>query len=216
MFISLPSGWQMPFDYWRMLSARFWELGARPDAEPIKALIAPEGAPQSWMDPGHWEYLMDKPKRKIPTRVDFPLKETCNLSDPSEAFLWMFVAPPHLWGGPLVMSIDQHQKDSEHLWDCGVRPSVAPKLEYVPPGANDPFWTTTPGKWLPAGSRSSRDKARAEIERGIARMGHGQKVAFFQALKADRDGLKAPKTKAAEVVASMHPQLRRLALEVLQ
>lgn len=215
MLVSLPSGLQMPAQYWQLVSTRLWQLGARPAAQPVKRLVPPDVVEQSWTNSGRWEYLGEKPKRAIKATDNFPLRETCNLKDAQEAFLWMLVALPGVNGGPLILSVEQHRKDSAHLWDCGARPVGIPELEYLPPGENDPHWSTTPGKWVPRGAISAQDKARHELKRGIARMGHAQKVEFKRALVRDRDGLKPQKTTATQVVASMHPQLRRLALEIL-
>lgn len=215
MLVALPSGLQMPAQYWGLVSTRLWWLGTRPTPNVVKRLVPPSSVTQSWTDPGRWEFLGEKPHRPLKTNGDFPLRENCNPADPQEAFLWMFVALPHVNGGPLILSVDKHRRDSEHLWDCGARPVGVPEGEYVPPGADDPHWATTPGKWVPRGSISAQEKARAELRRGIARMGHAQKVEFKRALTRDRDGLKPQATTATQVVASMHPQLRRLALEVL-
>ncbi|MGV7681579.1 phage gene 29 protein family protein [Mycobacterium kansasii] len=86
----------------------------------------------------------------------FPTRDNCDLSDPYQMFLWMFVALPYVKGGPLIMPIDYYQFVSRRLHDLGAMlqcPSCghanAPTLKYQAPLATDPNWMTSPGKWVP-------------------------------------------------------------------
>jgi hypothetical protein len=89
----------------------------------------------------------------------------------------------------------------------------------VPPSATDPHWATSGGDWVPAGSIPEGEKQRREIESGIARMGHQQRVEFYQALRAWEAGEELPATKSGQVVAKMldeQPDLVPIALQVLR
>lgn len=88
-------------------------------------------------------------------RGDFPIQRECDLKKPSEAFVWMLVALPHMKGAALPMSSEYMQMVSEHLWECGARvphtKDGVPRFQkrwWHPPGNRDPHWLTSPGRWL--------------------------------------------------------------------
>ena len=86
---------------------------------------------------------MDRP-------ADFPLRETCDPTNPEEAFLWMLVALPMQRGAPLIMPVEYLRQISRRLWDCGARPVAEPVIKYRKPMSGDPHWLTAPGQWVPA------------------------------------------------------------------
>lgn len=159
----------------------------------------------------------------MPARGVFPTRENCDLDDPQEMFLWMFAALPGVNGGPLLMPIEYFRLVSERLHQLGAMLKCEkcghmkePTLEYVPPSVEDSHWATSAGKWVPAGSVTQEEKERRAMATGIARMGHAQKVAFYKALCAARDGKPIPGGKAGDVVKAMPQNLRKAALEVLE
>lgn len=80
--------------------------------------------------------------------TDFPLRETCDLDDPEEAFLWMLVAMPGMKGAPLIMPVEYLRMLSKRIWDCGGRPVADPVIKYRKPSGTDPHWLTAPGSWV--------------------------------------------------------------------
>jgi hypothetical protein len=83
-----------------------------------------------------------------------PTRETCDLTEPSEMFLWMLVALPGVNGGHQVMPSSYNMLVSEHLHQCGAMLTCeqcgytrTPEKQYVPPATKDPHWLTSPGTW---------------------------------------------------------------------
>ena len=85
-----------------------------------------------------------------------PRKETCDLDDPREMFLWMLVALPGMNGGQQAMPASYNMLVSEALHrrgamlkceNCGHMKE--PEEVYVPPKSDDPHWMTSPGRWVP-------------------------------------------------------------------
>lgn len=102
-----------------------------------------------------------------------PTRETCDLDDPYQRFLWMFVALPYVSGGPLIMPIDYYQFVSKRLHDLGAMlqcPSCGhtnePTLKYQAPLGTDPNWATAPGKWVPMSTpeRDPRSPAAQAVD----------------------------------------------------
>ena len=75
----------------------------------------------------------------------FPTRENCNPDNPEEAFLWMFVALPHVKGGPLMMPVEFYRLVSKRLWELGARPVEEPTLQWVAPMATE-YWSLAPCK----------------------------------------------------------------------
>lgn len=68
MFAALPhvrgAPLLMPVEYYREVSKRLWELGARPSAEPIFEWVAPSATEPHWLtSPGRWVPAGTGPKR---------------------------------------------------------------------------------------------------------------------------------------------------------
>lgn len=120
----------------------------------------------------------------MPAKGVFPTRENCDLQNPEEAFLWMFVGLPGVKGAPLLMPIEYYRKVSARLWDLGARPVEEPILEYVPPSGQEPNWLTSPGRWVKAGQAPEVDgvqKAKAVVER----MTSQQRRELLEALTED-------------------------------
>jgi len=155
----------------------------------------------------------------MPAKGVFPTRDNCDGDDPEEFALWAFAALPGQNGGQFIMPIEYFRQVSKRLWDLGFRQVEEPRLEYVPPSANDPNWATSAGYWVKAGSISEQERHEWDMASALARMGHQQKVEFFKAAKAWESGDEIPGTKAGLVVKSMaerEPHLLPLALKVLR
>lgn len=95
----------------------------------------------------------DKKYSKFANKL--PTRENCDLTDPSEMFLWMLVALPGMNGGQQAMPSSYNMIVSQHLYDCGAMlqcPECGhtndPAKVYVPTAADDPHWMTSPGSWM--------------------------------------------------------------------
>jgi len=84
-----------------------------------------------------------------------PTRQTCDLDDPKQMFVWMLVAPPGMNGGQQAMPTSYNMLVSQHLWECGAMlkcPECGhtrePQKVYVPPESHDPHWLTSPGRWV--------------------------------------------------------------------
>jgi hypothetical protein len=54
----------MPIEYWRAVSERLWDLGARPVEDPVLEWIAPTATDPNWLtSPGRWVPAGEGPKR---------------------------------------------------------------------------------------------------------------------------------------------------------
>ena len=95
----------------------------------------------------------DRKYSKFANRL--PTRETCDLSDPAEMFLWMLVALPGVHGGHQAFPSSYNMLISEHFYRCGAMLECpqcgftkTPERVYVPPTAGDPHWMTSPGSWV--------------------------------------------------------------------
>ena len=86
-----------------------------------------------------------------------PLRESCDLDDPMEKFLWMLVALPGQNGGQQAMPSSYNMLVSQALHKRGAMLKCEacghmkePEEVYVPPSAQDAHWMTSPGRWVPA------------------------------------------------------------------
>lgn len=137
-------------------------------------------------DPGDKAYK--KWANKLPTR------QTCDLTDPREMFLWTYVALPGMNGGQMAFPSSYGMVLSQHQFDVGVMltcpecgHSKTPEKQYVPPAADDPHWMTSPGKWVkpeqvPAAPVDPMDSA-------LDRLTASQQAALLRRLKQrDEEG----------------------------
>jgi hypothetical protein len=148
----------------------------------------------------------------MPVPGEFPTRENCDSTNPEEAFLWMFAAPPGVKGAPLLMPISFYRKMSRRLWDLGCRQSEEPTLEWVAPSANEPNWLTSAGRWVPAGSapkRTEEEMAAAEI----AKMSGQQRKELRDVLES---GDFFPNTPAGRAAESLTDFQREVVLNVLR
>lgn len=70
MFAALPNmrGGQlmMPIDYYRDISKRLWDCGARPAVEPVIEYVAPSATEPNWLTaPGRWVPVGEAPTRTM-------------------------------------------------------------------------------------------------------------------------------------------------------
>ena len=84
-----------------------------------------------------------------------PTRESCDLDDPMEMFLWMLVALPGQNGGQQAMPSSYNMLVSQALHKRGAMLKCEacgymkePEEVYVPPSAQDPHWMTSPGRWM--------------------------------------------------------------------
>ncbi|RAL31144.1 phage gene 29 protein family protein [Rhodococcus sp. AQ5-07] len=77
-----------------------------------------------------------------------PTRENCDLEDPEEMFLWMFVALPGLKGAPMLLPTEYYRGVSKRLHELGARLVEEPTLKYQPPRSGDPHWITGMGQWV--------------------------------------------------------------------
>jgi hypothetical protein len=115
--------------------------------------------------------------------MTFPLQETCDPTNPEEAFLWMLVALPYQQGGQLVMPVPYLRMVSQRLWDCGARPTADATIRYEPPTGVEPNWMTAPGVWVPADAPA---RPRYTAEDVVAGLNTQQKAEFRKALEGGR------------------------------
>lgn len=146
---------------------------------------------------------------------DFPTRDNCDPNDPEEAFLWMFAALPHVKGAPLIMPVEYYRAVSKRLWDLGARPVQEPTLEWVAPTATEPHWLTSPGRWVPAGTRPVRSE-QDEAKDAVAKMSLQQKAELLKALEALEAGDTLPDTPAGRVVNTLSFHQREIVLSVLR
>ena len=146
---------------------------------------------------------------------EFPTRDNCDLTDPEEAFLWMFVALPHVKGAPLIMPIEYYRAVSKRLWDLGARPTEEPILEWVAPTATEPHWLTSPGRWVPAGSAPKRTE-RDQAQDAVAHMSLQQKAELLKVLETLEGGGVLPDTPAGRVVNTLSFEQREIVLDVLR
>jgi hypothetical protein len=136
---------RLPKSFWQLFSKRLWDLGVRSVVEPVLA-YEPDPGSHSLFAAGRF---VPVPKHAPPFPHDFPLRHNCDRFDPYQAFLWMLVGPPGVYGGPLLLGVDDLQLVSKQLWDLGARPVKDPVLRYERPTWAADDWLTTPGRWLP-------------------------------------------------------------------
>lgn len=218
-----------PVSYLRLVSERFYELGAFmrcPDCghteEPKTVWSAPKSATPHWLsDPGSWQR---KGKAPAPRKFDsfIPTRAVCDLSKPGEMFAWMFAGLPLMRGAPMLFDGEWASSASQHLSDggamlrcpeCGYEKS--PEREYVPPDLSGPHWLTSPGEWVPAGQKPALP-LDAQIDASLEKMSTRQQAELFKALEADEAGQELPDTPAGKVVSTLSGEQRAAVLKRLR
>lgn len=121
-----------------------------------------------------------------------PTKETCDLTNPREMFLWMLVAQPGMNGGQMAAPSSYNMLISEHLYECGAMLTCEncghtkePKKVYVPPSAEDPHWMTSPGRWVKPDQVPKREGDA--LDSALDKLSNQQKAALFERLKRQRE-----------------------------
>lgn len=125
-----------------------------------------------------------------------PTRENCDLSDPSEMFLWMLVALPGVNGGHQVMPSSYNMLVSEHMHrlgamlecpQCGF--TKVPELQYVPPSTEDPHWLTSPGTWKKPEDMTPQEQSETdEIDSALDALSATQRAALFKRLQERQKG----------------------------
>ena len=221
LLVALPMGSYrvaFPVLYLRMVSQRFFELGAfmrcphcKHERTPAKVWKAPAATTPHWLsDPGGWAQT-EKPNRNRANRFEgvIPTREQCDLDDPREMFAWMFAGLPLMNGAPMLFDSAWALDASEHLYDggamlkcpcCGF--SKTPQKEYIPPDLSGPKWLTNPGQWVPYGEKPAASLGE-QIDASLAKMSARQRSELFKALCAAEAGDPIPATPAGDVVERM-------------
>jgi hypothetical protein len=148
-------------------------------------------------------------------RSEFPTRRNCDLTDPEEAFLWMFAALPMTRGAPLIMPVQYWRQVSKRLWDLGARPSEEPLLEWIAPTATEPHWLTSPGRWVPAGTGPSVTEEQ-EAAAAVSKMSHQQKAELRAALIDFEETGNLPETPAGRVINTLTFEQREIVLRILK
>lgn len=117
-----------------------------------------------------------------------PTRETCDLSNPLEMFVWMLVALPGMNGGQQAMPSAYNMLISQALFQRGAMLTCEacghakePQEVYVPPSAQDPHWMTSPGKWVPKDREPEPE--RDQLDTVLDAMPNQQQAALFERLK---------------------------------
>jgi len=107
--------------------------------------------------------------------AELPTRENCDLHDPEEMFLWMFVALPGIKGAPLLLPMAFWRKVSKHLYELGVRlacercgHATPPTKKLQPPADGDAHWVTGTGKWVPLDTPIPRKDTAKDVARRLS------------------------------------------------
>lgn len=134
---------------------------------------------------------------------EFPTRESCDLDDPFEMFLWCFVALPGMKGAPLQMPLEYYRLVSKRLYDLGARLVEQPVLRWRPPIHGTAASLTAQGEWVDADEPETEhdriaqaiDKMRPEVRREVERR-----------LRERRETEQAAHDIAGEYLAGMEEQ----------
>lgn len=77
-----------------------------------------------------------------------PTRDTCDLGNPRQRFLWMFTAAPGQRGAPLIMPIDFYEGQSYHMCALGAGIVSEPGLKWLPPTRMVENWWSAQGDWV--------------------------------------------------------------------
>lgn len=134
-----------------------------------------------------------KRSRKFANTI--PTRENCDLDNPQEMFLWMLVALPGQNGGQQAMPSSYNMLVSEALHRRGAMLKCdacghmkEPTEVYVPPGADDPHWMSSPGKWKR--KEDAPESAGDPFDQVLDKMHASQQAAFLaRLLKRKEEGM---------------------------
>lgn len=131
-----------------------------------------------------------------------PTRENCDLTNPRQAFLWMFTAPPGMQGAPLMMPTEYWELMSWRQWVLGARPVEEPTQKWQAPvnmAAN--AWMAA-GKWVPLDTPEPERKTVAEAMRDLPDADKAMiRAAVLQDLGLDDESVIGLQDRAAPPVA---------------
>lgn len=120
-----------------------------------------------------------------------PRRENCDLTKPTEMFLWALVALPGVNGGYQVMPTAYNMVISEHLFEVGAMLecpqcgfSKDPMKKYQPPKAGEGHWLTSPGYWVTPETPDSQPHPAREALAGLTAT---QKAELLDELLRERE-----------------------------
>lgn len=96
-----------------------------------------------------------------------PTRENCDLTNPRQAFIWMFVAPPGQSGAPLMYTTDYFELLSWRMWVLGARPIEEPTQKWLPPENMTANPWTAAGKWVDVTFPDPERKTVAQMMREL-------------------------------------------------
>lgn len=106
---------------------------------------------------------------------EIPTREICNLEDPEEMFLWMFVALPGLKGAPMLLPMEYYRGVSKRLYELGARLTEDATLKYQLPRSGDPHWISGMGQWVPL---DTPDPVDPTVRTLVQSLSHADRAAF--------------------------------------
>lgn len=98
-----------------------------------------------------------------------PTREACDLTDPEERFVWMFLDLPPVKGGALILPVPMLKEISKHLSDagamlecpdCGCSPTPSVKWQRLP--GHDPMLGSA-GHWVDAATPDDDNAAVRDV-----------------------------------------------------
>ena len=96
-----------------------------------------------------------------------PTRDTCDLKNPRQAFLWMFTASPGQKGAPLIMPDEFFEMQSYHMWVLGARPQSPAELKWLTPNNMVASRWGAQGEWVtldtPEPRRTTMEEILAEL-----------------------------------------------------
>lgn len=96
-----------------------------------------------------------------------PTRENCDLTNPRQAFMWMFTAPPGQTGAPMMWTTDYFELLSWRMWVLGARPVEEPTQKWVPPENMTANPWMAAGKWIDANAPDPERKTVAQMMREL-------------------------------------------------
>ncbi|WP_051179657.1 translation initiation factor IF-2 N-terminal domain-containing protein [Nocardia concava] len=159
-----------------------------------------------------------KPFNKWPAweGLGVPTRETCDLSNPRQAFLWMFVAMPAMKGAPLMLPIEYFELQSFRMWTLGARPAAEPTLKYQAPASVTANQWQAAGKWVSLDTPDPVRKTIAEVMRELPQHERAEIRAAVLEGFGLADGEKPGPPAMRHTVASLAKRLKRPVPELIE
>lgn len=122
-----------------------------------------------------------------------PTRENCDLANPRQAFLWMFVAMPGMQGAPLMLPPDYWEMQSWRMWMLGARPAAEPTLKWQAPVSLTANPHMAAGKWVDPATPEPERKTIAEMFRELPQKERAEvRAAVLESLGIDDGDKPAP------------------------